>query len=126
MEAQNNPCVITAYNADRMNIPDYNLDPVNLVKYNIGEGEVKEFFKFDYVPEGPTWIAEPDLGANCFFYKTYEIEVMLKSDRSAVTNTFISFVEPISQTAPELKIDTIDTSLENKYYVKISSFLVLE
>jgi hypothetical protein len=86
------PCEITGYNSDRLSIPDYSLDATNLIKYEIGvDGIVKHAFTFDYVPNGPTWTV-----SNCLFYKTYEIEVVLKSDRSTVTNSFVSFVEPIS------------------------------
>ena len=85
------PCEITGYNEDRLSIPDYSLDPTNLIRYNIGEGSAIHAFTFDYVPNGPTWTI-----ANCFFYKTYEIEIVLKSDRSLVSNTFVSLVEPVS------------------------------
>ena len=74
-----------------MTIPDYSLDVLNLIKYNIGESAYVYSFSFDYTPEPPTLLSD------CHFFKTYEIEVVLKSDRSAVTNTFVSFVEPISQ-----------------------------
>ena len=85
------PCEITGYNEDRLSIPDYSLDPTNLILYNIGEGPITHAFTFDYVPKGPTWTV-----SNCLFFKTYEIEVVLKSNRSTVTNSFVSFVEPIS------------------------------
>ena len=86
------PCEITGYNEDRMSIPNYSVDPTNLILYNLGiDGPVLHAFTFDYVPNGPTWTV-----ANCFFFKTYEIEVMLKSDRSLVSNTFVSLVEPVS------------------------------
>ena len=78
------PCAITAYDADRKSIPDYTLDATNLIKYNIGEGSAIHDFAFDFTP------------STCSYFKTYEIEIVLKSDRSAVVNSFISLVEPIS------------------------------
>ena len=60
-----------------MTIPDYSLDALNLIKYNIGEAAYVYSFSFDYTPEPPTLLSD------CHFFKTYEIEVVLKSDRSA-------------------------------------------
>lgn len=128
------PCVITGYNPDQKTIPNITAVPVQLHKYTIGGSADVLDFAFNYVPDGPVYTM-----SNCFFHKTYEIEVRKKTDNSAVpnagttaaigaplVNTFVTLVTPISQTAPQMKVLTTDTALEGKYIIKVKSYLITE
>jgi hypothetical protein len=100
------PCILSGYNADASSIPDMLATPIELVKHTIGAGVENILnFSFDFVPTNPA--------AVCSFFKTYVINVRKKADLSAVpnagtpaavgasvVNTFVTFVTPISQTAP--------------------------